>query len=98
MMEYLKKFNLTDEDLIEIKNSVDEMDLNEITMKEEKIETILKYFISIGITNIKDIIIYKTYLLYDDIDNIKDKINKYSNINIIKLINEDAINFDLIGL
>ena len=97
-MEYLKKFNLTDDDIKKIYNSIDEMDINEITMKEEKIEKILKYFISIGITNIKDIIIYKTYLLYDDLENIKEKIDKYGNNNIIKLINEDAVNFDLIGL
>ena len=97
-MEYLKKYNLTDEDINEIINSIDEMDINEISMKESKIEEILRYFISIGITNLKDIIIYKTYLLYDDVEVIKDKINKYGNINIIKLINEDAINFDLIGL
>lgn len=97
-MEYLKIFNLTDEDIKDITNSIDEMDINEISMKEEKVIEILKYFISIGITNIKDIIIYKTYLLYDDIETIKDKFNKYSNINIIKLINEDAVNLELIGL
>lgn len=97
-MEYLKIFNLTDEDIKDITNSIDEMDINEISMKEEKVIEILKYFISIGITNIKDIIIYKTYLLYDDIETIKEKFNKYSNINIIKLINEDAVNLELIGL
>lgn len=97
-MEYLKIFNLTDEDIKDITNSIDEMDINEISMKEEKVIEILKYFISMGITNIKDIIIYKTYLLYDDIETIKEKFNKYSNINIIKLINEDAVNLELIGL
>ena len=97
-MEYLKIFNLTDKDIEDITNSIDEMDINEISMKEEKVIEILKYFLSIGITNIKDIIIYKTYLLYDDIVNIKDKFNKYGNINIIKLINEDAVNLELIGL
>ena len=97
-MEYLKIFNLTDEDIKDITNSIDEMDINEISIKEEKVIEILKYFISMGITNIKDIIIYKTYLLYDDIETIKDKFNKYSNINIIKLINEDAVKLELIGL
>lgn len=97
-MEYLKIFNLTDKDIEDITNSIDEMDINEISMKEEKVTEILKYFISMGITNIKDIIIYKTYLLYDDIETIKEKFNKYSNINIIKLINEDAVNLELIGL
>ena len=97
-MEYLKKYNLTDEDINDIINSIDEMDINEISMKESKIEEILRYFVSIGITNLKDIIIYKTYLLYDDVEVIKDKINKCGNINIIRLINEDAVNFDLIGL
>ena len=97
-MEYLKIFNLTDEDIKDITNSIDEMDINEISMKEEKVIEILKYFISMGITNIKDIIIYKTYLLYDDIETIKEKFNKDSNINIIKLITEDAVNLELIGL
>ena len=36
-MEYLKIFNLTDEDIKDITNSIDEMDINEISMKEEKV-------------------------------------------------------------
>jgi len=96
-MEYLKKFNLTDDDLLEISESLDDMDYREIVNKENKIESILKYFISIGITNVKDIILYKSYILHDSLFVIKDKLENVSDMNIIRLINEDVNNFSLIG-
>ena len=97
-MEYLTKYNLTTEDIKDITNSIDEDDKLELELNEERVSSIIDYFLSIGLTNIKDIIITKPNLFYDDVNSIKMRIEKYSNTNIIELLKEDPINFDLIGI
>ncbi len=98
IMDYLIKYNLTNEDINDIIESIDEEDRLEIELNEERISSILNYFLSIGLTNIKDIIITKSNLFYDDVNSIKMRIEKHSNTNIIELLKEDPINFDLIGM
>lgn len=97
-MEYLTKYNLTTEDIRDITSSIDEDDKLELDLNEERVSSIIDYFLSIGITNIKDIIIMKPNLFYDDVNSIKERIEKYSNTNILELLKEDPINFDLIGM
>lgn len=97
-MEYLTKYNLTTEDIRDIASSIDEDDKLELDLNEERVSSIIDYFLSIGLTNIKDIIITKPNLFYDDVNSIKERIEKYSNTNILELLKEDPINFDLIGM
>ena len=97
-MEYLTKYNLTTEDIKDITSSIDEDDKLELELNEERVSSIIDYFLSIGLTNIKDIIINKPNLFYDDVNSIKMRIEKHSNTNIIELLKEDPINFDLIGM
>lgn len=97
-MEYLTKYSLTTEDIKDIFSSIDEDDKVELELNEERVSSIIDYFLSIGLTNIKDIIITKPNLFYDDVNSIKMRIEKYSNTNIIELLKEDPINFDLIGM
>lgn len=97
-MEYLTKYNLTTEDIRDITSSIDEDDKLELDLNEERVSSIIDYFLSIGLTNIKDIIITKPNLFYDDVNSIKERIEKYSNTNILELLKEDPINFDLIGI
>ena len=98
IMDYLTKYNLTNEDIKDIINSIDEDDKLELELNEERVSSIIDYFLSIGLTNIKDIIINKPNLFYDDVNSIKERIEKHSNTNIIELLKEDPINFDLIGM
>lgn len=97
-MEYLTKYNLTTEDIRDITSSIDEDDKLELDLNEERVSSIIDYFLSIGLNNIKDIIITKPNLFYDDVNSIKERIEKYSNTNILELLKEDPINFDLIGI
>ena len=97
-MEYLTKYNLTTEDINDIINTIDEEDKLELELNEERVSSIIDYLLSIGLTNIKDIIINKPNLFYDDVNSIKMRIEKHSNTNIIELLKEDPINFDLIGM
>ena len=97
-MEYLTKYNLTAEAINDIINTIDEDDKLELELNEERVSSIIDYFLSIGLTNIKDIIITKPNLFYDEVNSIKERIEKHSNTNIIELLKEDPINFDLIGM
>ena len=97
-MEYLTKYNLSTDHIRDIARSIDEEDKLELDSNEERVSSIIDYFLSIGLTNIKDIIITKPNLFYDDVNSIKERIEKYSNTNILELLKEDPINFDLIGM
>ena len=58
-MDYLKKFNLSDFDVVEIITSIDDMDINHLYVNEEKVIETLNYFDKLGIKNIKELIINK---------------------------------------
>ena len=90
-MEYLKAFNLNMDDINDILRNIDEQDKLEFDYNEIKIKKIIKYFISKRITNIKDLIINRTYIFYEDYDKLKSIIDKLSKEQ-INLINKDASN------
>lgn len=96
-MNYLKDYNLTDQDLLDIEEKVDEEDIFEISNNKERVQKIIDFLLSIGITNIKDILIFKSEMFYDDVETIKDKLLECDR-SMINLINENVFNFDLIGI
>ena len=96
-MKYLKKYGLSLNDIKEIEESLDDMDLNLIYVNEDKVISILDYLVSIGFTNIKELLMYKSNLFYIKLDVIIDRISKDKE-NIIKEINEDVSYLDKVGL
>lgn len=90
-MNYLEGFNLSLDDINDILRNIDEQDRLEFDYNEDKIKKIIKYFLSKKITNIKDIIINKTYIFYEDYDKIKSILDKLTKEQ-IDLINSDASN------
>ena len=90
-MNYLEGFNLSLDDINDILRNIDEQDKLEFDYNEDKIKKIIKYFLSKKITNIKDIIINKTYIFYEDYDKIKSILDKLTKEQ-IDLINNDASN------
>ncbi len=96
-MEYLKKYDLTDEDIMDITQRLDDDDRIEIELNEPRVTAIIDYLLSIGITNLKDILIYKTNIFYDGLDSLKDTLSE-CDTNMIALLNADVFNFDLIGI
>ena len=91
-MDYLKRFNLNDNDIDEIISTIDELDYNELFCNREKVTSILNYFISLGISDIKSILLNYTDILHDELDYIKSKLDN----NTINLIKEDISNLDLL--
>ena len=63
-MKYLKKYGLSLNDIKEIEESLDDMDLNLLYVNEDKVISILDYLVSIGFTNIKELLMYKSNLFY----------------------------------
>ena len=96
-MKYLKKYGLSLNDIKEIEESLDDMDLNLLYVNEDKVISILDYLVSIGFTNVKELIMYKSNLFYIKLDVIIDRISKDKE-NIIKEINEDVSYLDKVGL
>ena len=96
-MKYLKKYGLSLNDIKDIEESLDDMDLNLLYVNEDKVISILDYLVSIGFTNIKELLMYKSNLFYIKLDVIIDRISKDKE-NIIKEINEDVSYLDKVGL
>lgn len=96
-MKYLKKYGLSLNDIKEIEESLDDIDLNLLYVNEDKVISILDYLVSIGFTNIKELLMYKSNLFYIKLDVIIDRISKDKE-NIIKEINEDVSYLDKVGL
>ena len=94
-MDYFKKYGLNEEDIKELENYIDDDDINNYYVNELEIIDILDYLMEMGIKNIKDILKYKTNIFYEKLDNIKKSFENRKDI--VKLINEDITNFELIG-
>ena len=96
-MIYLKEYNLSDEDLQEIYDSLSDENWYNITTYESRVCDLLDYFKSIGITNFKDIFLTKPNIFYKNAKEMRKYIEDSNIPDLIDKINEDAINFDLIG-
>lgn len=100
-MNYLKSYNLTDEQIKNIESVILDHNVNIDIFKydSEKIVEILNLFLSIGVTNLYNIIITNPSMFCDTVSSIKNRINKYENkYELARLLNEDALNLRLVGL
>ena len=96
-MKYLKKYGLSLNDIKQIEESLDDMDLNLLYVNEDKVISILDFLVSIGFTNVKELLMYKSNLFYIKLDVIIDRISKDKE-HIIKEINDDVSYLDKVGL
>ena len=101
MMDYLKNYNLSDEQINNVERAIKERGVNIDIFKydPEKIISILDLFVSLGVTNIYGIITSNPSLFRDTVGSVKNRIDKYENKNeLARLLNEDSNNLSLIGL
>lgn len=100
-MDYLKDYNISDDELDNIRRVLGEAEVN-IDMflyNKEKIKSILDLFKNIGVTNFYGIIVTDPYMFYDTVKGIASKINGYRDKGeLARLINEDPKNLDIIHL
>ena len=101
MMDYLKNYNMSDEQIKNVEKLLIERGQNIDTFKydPEKIISILNLFVSIGVTNIYQIIMTSPLMFRDTVNSIKNRINKYNDKSeLARLLNEDANYLSLVGL
>ena len=100
-MNYLKEYNITEEEIENIKKILDtaEVNIDIFLYNEEKVKSILDLFKNIGVNNLYEIIITNPYMFYDTVRSIATKINGFKDKNeLARLINEDPNNLDIIHL
>ena len=99
-MEYLKNYNLSDEQINDLYKILEEQDVIDTFKYEvEKVTSILDLFTSIGVRNIYDIIVSNPLMFLDTVSSIKSRIDKFDDTNeLARLLNEDSTNLSLVGL
>lgn len=98
MIDYLKKYDLTDEQIKIIKANITLIQIQELELLEDNVCKILDYLKSMDIKNIYNLLLYRSDLCFLELEEFKEIISKYD-ISLIKYIIEndisDLINFNI---
>lgn len=84
MLDYLNGY-LDNDDIEIIKKQFNKDILNNFEAMKDNVLLILNYLLSIDIKNIKNIILKRPDLFFEDLELLKEKVGKYDN-NLIKFI------------
>ena len=97
-MDFLKQLGYTDQDIIDIKNYNYDYIVENIIINKENVESIIEYLLSIGIerSTIKEIFMYQVGLFFKTFDEIKTSFDEYEIDSIVKSLNYDVNNIELI--
>ncbi len=97
-MDFLKQLGYTDQDIIDIKNYNYDYIVENIIINKENVESIIEYLLSIGIerSTIKEIFMYQVGLFFKTFDEIKASFDEYEIDSIVKSLNYDVNNIELI--
>ena len=98
MMDYLKGigFSSTMINNIILKNDVDTVE--NLDLYENNVLKVINYLKEIGVEDIYGLLLYRSYIFLEDVEYIKDLFDKCTINQIIEMINEDQVNFELLGL
>ena len=98
MIDYLKKYDLTDNDIASITNRFNFSYINNFEIMMDNVCEILSFLKDYGVTNITNVILYRPDIYFRDLDSFKNDINKFDKNFIIYVFNndiEDLINLDI---
>ena len=97
-MNYLKEWGFSDQDIEEIEKSNYQTVLENLSLNQEKVHAIVEYLLSIGLTQktVKEIFIYQIGLFFKTLDEIKNSFDEYELDSVVKSLNYDADNVELI--
>ena len=97
-MDYLKDYGFTDTDIEEINNSNYKNILDNLVLNREHVQSIVDYLLGIGIEKrtIKRIFMYQVGLFTKTLDDIKTSFDEYELDSVVKSLNYDADNVELI--
>jgi len=97
-MEYLKEIGFSDTMINNIILKNDQESLENLDLYASNVIKVVNYFKSIGIDDIYGLFLYRSYIFIEEVDYIKSLFKDCSINNIVEMINEDQVNFELIGL
>ena len=97
-MDFLKQLGYTEQDINDIKDYNYDYTLGNIIINKEKVEDIIEYLLSIGIerNTIKEIFMYQVGLFFKSKEEIKTSFDEYEIDSIVKSLNYDVNNIELI--
>lgn len=89
MIDYLKKY-LKDEEFRTIELEFNKIDKYNFDENEYNVIRVLDYLKSIGVTNFKELLLYRRDICFKDLDVLIEDISKIRQDLIVKIINEDV--------
>ena len=97
-MDFLLQFNLTSEDIEEIKERNDEAIINNIILNQKNVIDVINYLLEVGITDtvIKELFFEQIGMFFRTKEEIQDVFDEYEMDSIIKSLNYDVNTVDLI--
>lgn len=97
-MDFLKQLGYNEQDINDIKDYNYDYTLDNIIINKEKVEDIIEYLLSIGIerNTIKEIFMYQVGLFFKSKEEIKTSFDEYEIDSIVKSLNYDVNNIELI--
>ena len=94
-MEFLKDY-VSDDVIEDIISNNKDIVINDLVYNQDNVVMILNYLQELGIKNINDILVEKIDFFFRDIDEVNEHFNRYDKDVIVKLINEDISNLDMV--
>ena len=97
-MDFLLKYNLTNEDIEEIKNRNDEAIIKNVVLNKDNVIKVIDYLLEVGVNEsvIKDLFIEQIGMFFRTKEEIADVFDEYEIDSIIKSLNYDVNTVDLI--
>lgn len=94
-MEFLKDY-VSDDVIEDIISNNKDIVINDLVYNQDNVVMILNYLQELGIKNINDILVEKIDFFFRNIDLVKEHFNRYDKDVIVKLINKDISNLDMV--
>lgn len=99
LLSYLKKYGLTDSDLKEICLELSDEDIYTISYMDTRVKKILNFLSSLGITNVKELILYVPFIFDLHFDELWNCIRECEDPYTIAKLKENVENFyDIMGV
>ena len=98
MLEYLKEFNLNDENINEIINSYDINIIKNLELMKKNVKDVINYLYEIGVENIMNIFEKRIDLFLLPLSLIKQNFTKLDNDMLVYILNNsisDLINYNI---
>lgn len=98
MIDYLKKFNITDDDLNIIKKRYNDNFIKNFEVMSDNVDMVLTTLKDYGVINLIDVVLYRPDICFKDVDYLKEELKRYDHSLLTYVFNgdiKDLINFDI---